>query len=386
MIRQRFKIKKYFPAAVRAIALILCLAACQKEDVPEPQRARAILLYMAGDNNLGAQIDRNIAQIIEGAQGLDTRQYEFLIYADQRGHTPALFRLAERGGAVDTVRVRDYEEHNSAQARTLGQVLHDVRADFPAPSYGLILWSHGTAWFPDNGNGYLRSFGIEDDETTEIDELADVLQGQRLDFLLFDACYMGVAEVVYQLRDVADHIIASPTEVLSTGFPYADLMPLFLAPTVDAVALARTFFNYYDQMSGDWRTATVSVTDTDALPRLAEATRDALGGRTLADMTRLDASGLQALEHLSRATPCLYDLRDIVAAVATPEALARFDEALADAVPYAAATPTAYFDSPGYSLSIRSFCGLSAYLPREGLDRLSEWYRRLDWHEAVYDK
>ena len=42
----------------------------------------------------------------------------------------------------------------------------------------------------------------------------------KMDFIIFDACFMGSVEVAYELRDVCDKIVASPTEVIAEGMDY----------------------------------------------------------------------------------------------------------------------------------------------------------------------
>lgn len=55
-------------------------------------------------------------------------------------------------------------------------------------------------------------------ETTDLaDAMADA--GFHTEYILFDACYMSSVEVAYELKDVTHYLIASPTEVLSYGFP-----------------------------------------------------------------------------------------------------------------------------------------------------------------------
>lgn len=64
-----------------------------------------------------------------------------------------------------------------------------------------------------------------------IDDLHEALQVlPKLDFLLFDACFMESVEVAYALRDCGDYMISSPTEIPGVGAPYEDVVPLCLLP------------------------------------------------------------------------------------------------------------------------------------------------------------
>ena len=72
----------------------------------------------------------------------------------------------------------------------------------------------------------LKSFGAEGGKNMEIYELAEGIPDEyHFDFLLFDVCSMGGIECVYELRDKADYIVASPAEVLVAGFPYKNILP-----------------------------------------------------------------------------------------------------------------------------------------------------------------
>jgi hypothetical protein len=66
-------------------------------------------------------------------------------------------------------------------------------------------------------------------------ELADFANAipYKLDFIIFDACFMGSVEVCYELKDKAEYIVASPTEILSPGFVYSSMMQHLFKPKAD---------------------------------------------------------------------------------------------------------------------------------------------------------
>jgi hypothetical protein len=43
---------------------------------------------------------------------------------------------------------------------------------------------------------------------------------EKFNFILFDACLMGGVEIVSELKEVSEYIVASPAEVPEKGFPY----------------------------------------------------------------------------------------------------------------------------------------------------------------------
>lgn len=368
------------------LAALLFNACCHDDDPVKPASTRTVLVYIAGDNNLSDYINYNLEQMIEGAREGGLNQCDFLIYADRATATPALYQLkADETGRIDTVRIRDYAEHNSATPEVLRQVVEEAFTAFPSDHYGLVLWSHATAWLPNAGRDLTRSFGTDGDETIEIDEMADALAAYHFDYILFDACYMGAVEVAYELRERAAQIIASPTEVMGSGFPYTTITPMLCETNFDGTSVAQAFYDFYDAQSGYARSATVSVVDTKSLDQLAAACREVLAGKSEAEIFAVDPDALQPLEFLkSSGRHYLFDLGDYIQALATDEQYTNFRAALNQAIPYRATTPYAFFAAPYEAVKIERFSGLSVYLPGEGLATLNEWYKRLAWYQAVY--
>lgn len=93
----------------------------------------------------------------------------------------------------------------------------------------------------------------------------------KFEFILFDACLMGNIEVLYQLRNKADYIIASPTEILVAGFPYTQTIPLLLQKEINFDNVTTEYVNYYEnQNSSRLRSASLSVIQTKYLKSLVD--------------------------------------------------------------------------------------------------------------------
>ena len=107
------------------------------------------------------------------------------------------------------------------------EVFTDMQKIAPSDSYGLILGSHATGWMKGN-SVQSKAFGDDGGYNIDIPDLANVLKksfSEKLDFVLFDACMMGNAEVGYELKDVTSHCIASVMETPVYGFPYDQILP-----------------------------------------------------------------------------------------------------------------------------------------------------------------
>ena len=61
---------------------------------------------------------------------------------------------------------------------------------------------------------------LDKDAAMTIPQLREALEGISFSFIYFDSCFMGNIESLYELRNNASAIVASPTEVLTEGMPY----------------------------------------------------------------------------------------------------------------------------------------------------------------------
>ena len=204
------------------LAIMVLLAACNKTETVYPEGDRTVLLYLAGDNDLSGDGYNNLRSLCKGMKGVAGR---VVIYFDPAGSAPCLMTIKGSDSPVlDTVAF--YEEEDSADPAVLQRVIGEMKLRYPSDSYGLILWSHGTGWFPEGYSfpGTISSrradapyiptkyFGQDDipgDGTgrsyMEIADLAAALTG-HFDFIMFDACFMASVEVLYELRDKAELI------------------------------------------------------------------------------------------------------------------------------------------------------------------------------------
>ncbi|MDR1316080.1 MAG: hypothetical protein LBK13_04320, partial [Spirochaetales bacterium] len=143
------------------------------------------------------------------------------------------------------------------------------------------MLSHATGWLPAGMSDpapMLRSV-ILDRSTTESAnymELAGFAAAipYKLDFIVFDACFMGAIEVCCELKDKTDYLVASPAEVLSPGFVYSTMMRHLFRIEADLTAVAKDFYGYFNAQSGLLRSATVSVVRTAELDALADTFRE----------------------------------------------------------------------------------------------------------------
>ena len=109
---------------------------------------------------------------------------------------------------------------------------------YPAKSYGLVLWGHANSWLIRSDSiVYARTRAYGYDESTSPDTymnfpsmaraIKNGMNGSKLSYIFGDCCEIGCVEVAYELRNVADYLIASPAEIPGEGAYYEDLTDLF---------------------------------------------------------------------------------------------------------------------------------------------------------------
>jgi hypothetical protein len=377
--------------------MLAAFASCEREglDIEIPaSMARTVLVYLGTDNNFRA----------EAAQKIETLRVNWnkhtdgnlLIYADA-GERPALIHIychPQRGNVADTLET--YPPENSASPQTLTRVLNRVKEYRPAQSYGLVMLSHATGWLPAGMSKPAPSLRSviwdtgtqETDNYMELTDFADAIP-YKLDFIVFDACFMGSVEVCYELKDKAEYIVASPAEVLSPGFVYANMAQHLFADVetrncVSLQAVARDFYEYHDNQSGLHRSATVSVVKTAELEALAQVCHAALDAASpeksqgIAGQARhdTDIDGLQTFGYGSQ--KIYFDLGDYLLKL-LPEKENEIQAALDRCVIYKAHTGSYYSAATGTLQVIRAFGGLSVYLPQEAYPEANELYKRTQW-------
>jgi hypothetical protein len=183
-------------------------------------------------------------------------------------------------------------EVNMADGNNLTEFIVAAAHFAPADNYVLILWNHGSGLW---GVCWDDSSTTPDDRTDRltVDELANAIRAAEeeadimLDMIVFDACLMSMVEVAYEVRDLADYMVASVTGIPVGGLPYhLFLGPLVTNPgmTVEELGevMVDTFVYYYGYCKGEgiggaevsemgWVGVTLSSIDLSKLEELAGA-------------------------------------------------------------------------------------------------------------------
>ena len=128
---------------IALLAFTTLFSACHKDDDPvDPMPERTVLVYLAGENNLSSYADSDLKEMLTASKQLNHKQ-QLIVYVDQAKSVPPFFARIQDGEFVDSVSV---EESLTADPAVLEKALRYMRTNYPAKSYGLVLWGHGSGW------------------------------------------------------------------------------------------------------------------------------------------------------------------------------------------------------------------------------------------------
>lgn len=410
---------------VAGISIILSLAGCSADKLEpgliwlEPQTgsareySRVLTLVSVGTNNL----DYNLLDDIKEMTDISAGAYVPDKYSDQAvlvvGHhlsnKPCLVQFYSHHGKLvrDTVQVFGDIERltDSGSLKTIFQYISER---YRSNHHGMIFSSHGTGWLPTGyyANGSLnmvpsgtgipghtpmrwedfpgpptKTLGSEKKGSSYAEtEIYDFLKDfpVHFDYIFLDACLMGGIECVYEWKDHADLIAVSAAEIMADGLVYDNVTRnLLLNPGTGPVEVCRNFFEHYNaQTQADKRTATIALIDCSQLDDLTQTCRRMF--KEYADqLETLDAGKVQGYFRFGR--HYFYDLYDILdKAGAADSDLASLKQALDKCILYKNATPRIVDE-----FDVKTFCGLSMYIPNMGNSYLDSHYRKLAWNRQT---
>ena len=273
---------------------------------------------------------------------------------------------------------------NMGEPQTLAEFLQFAHTYYPAGRYALVLWDHGGG--PNMGVCVDRLFS---DDLISIDELTTSLQDspfaqERLEWIGFDACLMGSAEVARQLSPYAHYMIASEETEPGSGWNYEFLEHIHEDAT-GADTGKRVIDIYMQQFTSDPNyKVTLSCVDLDQMDALSKASgavfselNQLLTSETYVDFAKARESGAFFGHADNPQTTLDYDLVDYgsyVSSLSQGSEAARQDlmAALDSAVVYSRST-------------IDNATGLSIYYPHFSsryYSRISPTYTALSLSES----
>lgn len=383
------------------------------------------ILWSLGFNNLSRYLEEDLNDITSNWLPESKRTDDIVLafchntagsYSIQTN--PVLVRLYRdiTGAAQRDTILTLPKETVSASAETMNEILTYIQKNYPAASYGMLVSSHGTGWAPegycsdpsyfegkkilkrmarqvpvpyreisqDDGMPLTKSIGcqnISSKQAYEMDitDMADAIP-MKMDYIIFDACFMGGIEVAYELKDICGKVIFSQTEILADGMDYTTMLSYLLDnDDADLIGFCTNYFNHYDNQDGVYRSATISLIDCSRLEPLAQLCSSYFDSHRT-EIAELEQQKVQKYFRDSmKGHTLFFDLESIFKCSGASESqMQSLSDALDQCVLYKAATPE--FMS---SFNIETHSGFSMYLPYKDKTYLNNFYKSLEWNMAT---
>lgn len=415
------QIKKTCSLIIATLFIVVGVS-CSNGDSPDGPNmpvtpvGQTVFMFFPWSNNLLSDFRRTVEDMQTVVAQRSMKDERIMVFMATSEREAVLFELKKQNGRCLTDTLRRYSDRPFTSRQWLTSLFSEVMTLAPASRYGMVVGCHGLAWVPVQGQRSARKklgsrerideednlykeeridkegepndlmhFEVQGPVTTrfiggtypetqiETTDLADAMADASFhtEYILFDACYMSSVEVAYELKDVTHYLIASPTEVLSYGFPYIT-MGKHLLGTPNYKGIADSFISFYSSYNLPY--GTVAVTDCTQLDALATIAQQINAAAT----EQLVPNGVQIMDGYS---PTLfYDLGHLMSLKDAGTVLtAAFAEQLDKTVPYKGHTGqyfTALKDAP---VDIKHYSGLNTSQGslNHMADRLSEtaWYK-----------
>lgn len=384
--------------ALLMTATLFAVGCSHDEPTPEPTpepvlpapltESHTLMIIMQGNNGLAEFMDSNLQRIITAYYDVPTDIGRILILYD-RGNYTRLTELYMDDGMAKQRLIEEYPTSTSTVDKEfLSGVIKRMKEVAPADSYGLIMSSHGGGWVPaDLYDVYLLGedsrataqplfYGQDDYDCMEIPDLVGAINDTHFNYIIFDACFMSNIEALYEMRDVADYIIASPTEVLGAGFPYEDFIPMLFERDDHCLReVCGAYMEYYDDSSG-----TIALIDCDKIDALAETMKVVYAE---AKDKSIDVGAVQSYDNFPY--HLFFDFGDYVKGVASAATLQQFTQALDDVVIYSGHTDSIFTTTGGEDayIPIEDYSGLSCYIVQDECPNTATAWRSTAWAEFI---
>ena len=304
-----------------------------------------------------------------------------IVYVDRtdKNELPWLGRVKD-GIVIDTVtiadmQISDYDELAS-DPHIFEQVLTYAYSHYPAnDGYGLVLWGHADGWVIEDSIAYSRAYGVDNGtdspdaklkskKNLNIPTIRRILEKQpHLKFIFADCCLCMCLELVYELRNVTDYVIATPAEIPDDGAPYHMVVPDMFDRGDFAGKIVDSYFAAYKDY------LLLSAIKTSEMDTVATATR--------------------------KEDNLFYDAGDFIQRYATAEEYQAWKQALDQAIvtkTYAEHWETEKHWNTYYAdftMTPERAHGVSMYIPKDPKHsqskKMNEDLKKFLWYYAVWD-
>ncbi len=405
--------RKFIITFICALVVALSLGSCSGEAFDETSvNKQTIFVFFpwTGSNSnsgllgsLKINVDSMCAGIV-AQKGLTNSRV--LVFLSESANSSKLFELQYDATAqtVNQVPLNSYTGTEHCTADGFASLLNEVKEKAEALNYALIIGAHGSGWTyssdwvnypsqarPHNGGasaasdenfsgiyfGYgpgphTRFFGSTAlaDQAIDVTTLAEGIKksGMKMQYILFDACYMGNVETAYELKDVTNYMIASSSEIMGDGLPYKSIWTYLNSATPNYSSIVTTSVNFYKTTKLPY--LNLAAVDCRQMDKLASVMKEINQKYTLASTVPLDS--IQPLDgfniNANAGKHLFYDMSVYVDSLCPSGYLKdQYTSQMALTVKAAGHTDKAYTALPSYArtFDMKSYCGLSISDPSQ---------------------
>lgn len=349
----------------------LLVSSCLKEEgdnqpvIPN----RTLLFYMAGDAEMEGEMQEKTDAL---AAAWNMPEGNRLLVYQNRGkdYLPRLLEIGK--DKVDVL--EDYPDRKTTFSQDLSRAINDMVRLCPGSDYGLIVFSHSNGWLPSGNYGSgtgTRTVATDGSKDFELRDFARTIPDGQFRFIIFEGCQMAGIEVAYELRNKTKFILASSAEIVSPGFTpvYGKMLERLYKATPELNEFANDYYEYCNEQTGDFRSATISVINTAGIAPF----RKFISRVEEENVEHWEWVERDKIQHFDRrkANHLFYDLEGYIRSIGTQEDINQFAGLLAGAVTYKAATASFMPGTP-YGFDIGEHCGLTIYIPSTKYPYLNE--------------
>lgn len=381
-----------------ALGLSACYSDHDSPDAPPTEEQLAdytVMIYMVADNSLKFYAMDDLEEMKEGMAQVSNSNVHLLVYVDT-GTAPRLVELVKEKGVVTEKLIKEYGSRNSCGVEEMQEVMDDLKGNksLLAKKYGFIFWSHGDGWIPASSHISTRWIGQDVTGTIHYMDIKDLVnfyaKYPKMEFILFDACFMLSMEVAYALRDQVEYVIGCPTETPGPGADYSRLVPAIMAGGEQmAVNIGKAFYEPYEEKYNggqgwtdqNWTAgASIGVVKTELLSQLATRTRQYLTN------AKMPEDIYQTVFDYDKRTPTsflyvgYFDTVQMMEQLLSSADFAQWKKLYEQALVYWQTTPKNYSDNIGRLFSMEGANGISHFIPRANRPLAASAYQDTDWY------
>lgn len=377
-----------------SIISVLFTTSCSNNDEPTaPEEVDNVLfMYFPWSTSLTHNFRQNIGDMEIAFSNSNLKGQKIIVFFAESERQAEMYEIKkDKTGNVIHETIKRYPDINMTTEESVVTILNDMKSFCDSKEYSMVIGAHGMGWLPISktrslkmkyywdykGEHQTRFFGGLSPETQiEVSNFANAIKKADLkfEFIYYDVCYMANIETAYEFRDVANHFIASTSEIMSYGAPYAEIgQYMFGKP--DYNAICDGFLKFYTNFSMPY--GTLAVIDCNQIDQLA-TTMNEINAKY-----EFDTKYIGSIQKLDGYTPTIFfDMGSYVSKLCPDEdLLAKFNADLDKVIIKKVNTPQIYSMSMG-RISVDSFSGITISDPSESPS--AKAVTETGWYKATH--